>query len=185
MNILKLTWSFTFVNGSNEETQFATTIRHTFIHGGPWRDFYKSPMKELLFKLHISFCAFMCEKKYEIQWDGESFLVHCCNTASLPSCRRNMHQLTDGLEKPGAVRVPLAITLAIAWVLVYFCIWKGVSWTGKVSGQIWQIHSNYKLQIDQWYWILLLINVVHYLMVLCLLSLPCLPNLEGVANTSG
>ena len=40
--------------------------------------------------------------------------------------------MTNGIEQPGHVNLKLAVCLFVAWVLVYFCIWKGIRTTGKV-----------------------------------------------------
>lgn len=45
---------------------------------------------------------------------------------------RRALQISPGVEHVGSMRWELAGTLLLVWILCYFCIWKGVKWTGKV-----------------------------------------------------
>ncbi|KAF6121800.1 solute carrier family 6 member 13 [Phyllostomus discolor] len=45
---------------------------------------------------------------------------------------RRVLKISDGIQHLGALRWELAVCLLLAWVICYFCIWKGVKSTGKV-----------------------------------------------------
>uniref|UniRef100_A0A8C7CM40 Transporter n=1 Tax=Oncorhynchus kisutch TaxID=8019 RepID=A0A8C7CM40_ONCKI len=48
------------------------------------------------------------------------------------SSMRRVLRISSGIDNIGSLNWDLVLCLAIAWILVYFCIWKGVKSTGKV-----------------------------------------------------
>ena len=46
--------------------------------------------------------------------------------------RHNVLQLSSGIDEPGSMNWKLALSLLVAWIMVYFCIWKGIRTTGKL-----------------------------------------------------
>lgn len=46
--------------------------------------------------------------------------------------RRKVLGLSSGIDDPGGLQWELALSLLVVWVLVYFCVWKGIKSSGKV-----------------------------------------------------
>lgn len=47
--------------------------------------------------------------------------------------RRKVLRLSGGLHEPGDISYEMVLCLMATWVIVYFCMWKGVKSTGKVQ----------------------------------------------------
>ncbi|XP_074652662.1 sodium- and chloride-dependent taurine transporter-like [Tubulanus polymorphus] len=45
---------------------------------------------------------------------------------------RKLLQVSGGIDEPGGIIWQLALSLIFVWSLVYFCVFRGVKWTGKV-----------------------------------------------------
>lgn len=42
-------------------------------------------------------------------------------------------EISPGIGTAGEVRFELAMCLLLGWIIVYFCVWKGIKSAGKVS----------------------------------------------------
>ncbi|XP_060075487.1 sodium- and chloride-dependent taurine transporter-like, partial [Ylistrum balloti] len=45
---------------------------------------------------------------------------------------RHVIQMSNGIEDSGGIVWQIALSLFIVWVIIYFCVWRGVKWSGKV-----------------------------------------------------
>ncbi|KZS13918.1 Transporter [Daphnia magna] len=74
----------------------------------------------------------------ELCWNGTKFNSsqdqEANNKTSAPQEFYDNHllQMTKGIDNFGTMRWELLACLAVAWILVYFCLWKGIKSTGKV-----------------------------------------------------
>ena len=66
-----------------------------------------------------------------------SFKIHsrCGSSLNLFSVYFSVKvlEISSGIGAAGEVRFELAMCLLLGWIIVYFCVWKGIKSAGKVS----------------------------------------------------
>ncbi|XP_043934667.1 sodium- and chloride-dependent creatine transporter 1-like [Protopterus annectens] len=69
--------------------------------------------------------------------NGSTFNISCEQLAEMRSpiiefWENKVLRISGGLNEPGEINWQMTLCLLATWVIVYFCIWKGVKTTGKV-----------------------------------------------------
>uniref|UniRef100_A0A8C5H6J0 Transporter n=1 Tax=Gouania willdenowi TaxID=441366 RepID=A0A8C5H6J0_GOUWI len=80
-------------------------------------------------------CGHYWNTEYCVDYYGENATNITNANASSPVIEfweRRVLKISDGIEHMGGMRWELAMCLALAWFICYFCIWKGPKSTGKV-----------------------------------------------------
>uniref|UniRef100_A0AAX7TBL2 Transporter n=1 Tax=Astatotilapia calliptera TaxID=8154 RepID=A0AAX7TBL2_ASTCA len=80
-------------------------------------------------------CGHYWNTEYCVDYYGENATNITNPNASSPVIEfweRRVLKISDGIEHMGGMRWELAMCLALAWFICYFCIWKGPKSTGKV-----------------------------------------------------
>ncbi|XP_030601843.1 sodium- and chloride-dependent GABA transporter ine-like [Archocentrus centrarchus] len=90
-----------------------------------------------LYYLFNSFQAPLPWQNCNNTWNTPNCTSHATNsshssTASQEFFKYKMLEQTGGVEDAGVLRWDLFLILILAWILIYFCIFKGVKSTGKV-----------------------------------------------------
>ncbi|XP_073335294.1 sodium- and chloride-dependent GABA transporter ine isoform X1 [Pagrus major] len=99
--------------------------------------YYNVVITWALYYLFSSFQAPLPWQNCNNTWNTPNCTSHATNssyssTASQEFFKYKMLEQTSGVEETGVIRWELFLILLLAWILIYFCIFKGVKSTGKV-----------------------------------------------------
>ncbi|XP_010790910.1 sodium- and chloride-dependent GABA transporter ine [Notothenia coriiceps] len=99
--------------------------------------YYNLVITWALYYLFSSFQSPLPWQNCNNTWNTQNCTSHFTNssyssTASQEFFKYKMLQQTGGVDEAGLIRWELFLILLLAWIIIYFCIFKGVKSTGKV-----------------------------------------------------
>uniref|UniRef100_A0A668B077 Transporter n=1 Tax=Myripristis murdjan TaxID=586833 RepID=A0A668B077_9TELE len=85
------------------------------------------------FYLFASFSAELPWAKCGHYWNTGRLTYSDLTDNDMMRTERRVLNISSGIEEVGSLRWELALCLLLAWIICYFCVWKGIKSTGKAA----------------------------------------------------